>query len=149
MNFKQDIIQQYTVLLNTKITTLQHILNELNESAKNETKSSVGDKHETALAMLQIEQENTAQKLKEATTQKLQFQQIDFKQSSDKIIPGSLIKTNHGYLLLCVALGKVSIQNKDIIALSTKSPLGIKLLGAQVKDIIEINKMKYSIEEIE
>jgi hypothetical protein len=55
------------------------ILNELNDSAKNETKSTAGDKHETALAMLQIEQENTRNKLKEIKEQKLQLDRIDIK----------------------------------------------------------------------
>jgi hypothetical protein len=38
---------------------LQQVLADLKESGANETKSTAGDKHETALAMLQIEQANT------------------------------------------------------------------------------------------
>ena len=34
---------------------LQQVLNDLKESGVNETKSKAGDKHETTLAMLQIE----------------------------------------------------------------------------------------------
>ena len=44
-------------ILNQKIEELSNALNTATESANNETKSSAGDKHETARAMMQIEQE--------------------------------------------------------------------------------------------
>lgn len=66
MSFKEKVYQQYLQLVNDKIVSLQKILNELSDSAKNETKSTAGDKHETALAMLQQEQQNTSIKLSEA-----------------------------------------------------------------------------------
>ena len=65
MTFKERVYQQFLQLIKDKILSLETILNDLNESAKNETKSTAGDKHETALAMLQIEQENTRKKIAE------------------------------------------------------------------------------------
>jgi len=135
-------------LVNDKIISLQAILDELSDSAKNESKSTAGDKHETALAMLQIEQENTRAKYKEAAEQKNQLERIDIHSSSAKIIKGSLIKTDKGYLFLSIALGKIIIDGVAVTSLSTLSPLGAKLLGLQVNDVVEINRMKYLIEEI-
>jgi len=148
MNFKQKIYEQYLQLVNDKIISLQAILDELSDSAKNESKSTAGDKHETALAMLQIEQENTRAKYKEAAEQKNQLERIDIHSSSAKIIKGSLIKTDKGYLFLSIALGKIIIDGVAVTSLSTLSPLGAKLLGLQVNDVVEINRMKYLIEEI-
>lgn len=149
MSFKQAVYERYLQLINEKINSLQTMLDELNESAKNETKSTAGDKHETALAMLQIEQENTRNKLKEANEQKSQFERIDISQKTNKIIKSSLIKTNHGYFFLSLALGKITVQHQQIIALSPQSPLGAKLFGAQINDKLEMNKVKYVIESIE
>ena len=149
MSFKHQVYERYLQLINEKFNALQVILNELNDSAKNETKSTAGDKHETALAMLQIEQENTRNKLKEATEQKLQLDRIDINLISEKIIKGSLIKTNHGYFFLSIALGKISVEHQQIIALSPQSPLGLKLVGAKINDEIELNNLKYVIESIE
>ena len=148
MTFKQKIYEQYLQLVNDKIISLQAILDELSDSAKNESKSTAGDKHETALAMLQIEQENTRAKYKEAAEQKNQLERIDIHSSSAKIIKGSLIKTDKGYLFLSIALGKIIIDGVAVTSLSTLSPLGAKLLGLQVNDVVEINRMKYLIEEI-
>ena len=149
MSFKHQVYERYLQLINEKFNALQLILNELNDSAKNETKSTAGDKHETALAMLQIEQENTRNKLKEIKEQKLQLDRIDINLKSEKIIKGSLIKTNHGYLFLSIALGKITVEHQQIIALSPQSPLGLKLVGAKINDEIELNNLKYVIESFE
>ena len=149
MSFKHQVYERYLQLINEKFNALQVILNELNDSAKNETKSTAGDKHETALAMLQIEQENTRNKLKEITEQKLQLDRIDINLKSEKIIKGSLIKTNHGYLFLSIALGKITVEHQQIIALSPQSPLGLKLVGAKINDEIKLNNLKYVIESFE
>ena len=143
------ILQFLQIFLTDALTFIIYILNELNDSAKNETKSTAGDKHETALAMLQIEQENTRNKLKEATEQKLQLDRIDINLISEKIIKGSLIKTNHGYFFLSIALGKISVEHQQIIALSPQSPLGLKLVGSKINDEIELNNLKYVIESFE
>ena len=56
MTLKQKIYKHYQQLINDKVQQLQKVLTDLKESSSNETKSTAGDKHETALAMLQIEQ---------------------------------------------------------------------------------------------
>ena len=149
MNFKKNVYQHYLQLVNDKIDSLQKILHELNESAKNETKSTAGDKHETALAMLQIEQENTRNKLKDVIEQKSQLERIDIDHSTEKITKGSLIKTNNGYFFLSVALGKIVVEGQQIIALSAQSPLGTKLFGLQIDDKISMNNLDYFIESID
>ena len=135
-------------MLEIKINGLQQQLNDLKESTANETKSTAGDKYETARAMLQIEQDNTRRQLQEALKQQSIFAAIDISISSNEIIRGSLVKTNKGYLFISVALGKIIIDGKNIIALSPQSPLGKQLMGLGVKDTTTINNINYSIEEI-
>ena len=59
MTLKQKIYNHYLGVINDKIKLLQQVLADLKESSSNETKSTAGDKHETTLAMLQIEQAPT------------------------------------------------------------------------------------------
>ena len=128
---------------------LQNILTDLKESGSNETKSTAGDKHETALAMLQIEQANTRGQLQEALTQKAALEKINPALSASIVLNGSLVKTNRGYLFVSIALGKTVIENITVIALSPQSPLGQKLMGLKVGDVAVINAMYYTIEDIE
>ena len=69
MPLKETIYYFYKQQLQDKINHVQLILQELSQSAANETKSTAGDKHETALAMLQLEQENKRKQLNELRLQ--------------------------------------------------------------------------------
>lgn len=149
MMLKQEIYNHYLQLVNNKIRLLQQVLADLKESGSNETKSTAGDKHETALAMLQIEQANTLTQLKELIEQKDALEKINPALSAGIIVKGSLVKTNRGYLFLSIALGKALIDNITVIALSPQSPLGIKLMGLKAGDVAEINYNRYVIESIE
>lgn len=148
MSFKEKIYESYLRILEDKIQSFHNTLNELRESGINETKSTVGDKYETALAMLHIEQENTNQQLTEAVKQKVLFSKIDPAVSTSKIMNGSLIKTNKGYFFLSVALGKTIVDGITVIALSPHSPLGQKLIGLKANDTAEINGIRYVIENV-
>jgi len=136
-------------MLETKINGLQQQLNDLKESTANETKSTAGDKYETARAMLQIEQDNTRRQLQEALEQQSIFTAIDIAISSNEIIRGSLVKTNKGYLFISVALGKIIVDGITIIALSPQSPLGKQLMSLRVNDITTINNIAYTIDDIQ
>ena len=149
MNLKQKIFNHYFNVINDKVEMLQKVLADLKESGSNETKSTAGDKHETALAMLQIEQANVRGQLSDALAKKSFFEKIDPHVSAPIIVNGSLIKTNRGYLLMSVALGKAQIDNINVIALSPQSPLGQRLMGLKAGEAATINNVEYVIEAIE
>lgn len=149
MNLKQKIYNHYLLVIHSKIAILLKVLNDLKESGANETKSTAGDKHETALAMLQIEQANTRAQLQEVIAQKNSLEKINPTLSANIIVNGSLIKTNRGYLFMSIALGRAVIDNHTVIALSPQAPLGHKLMGLKKGDAALINNIEYRIESIE
>ena len=135
-------------MISDKVNALQQVLADLKESGANETKSTAGDKHETALAMLQIEQANTRAQLKELLDQKAVLEKINPLLSPSVVVNGSLIKTSNGWLYLSTALGKAMVENITVTALSPQSPLGIKLMGLSVSGVAEISNNRYIIESI-
>jgi hypothetical protein len=149
MTLKEKIYDHYLQLINNKVAMLQNVLAGLKESGSNETKSTAGDKHETALAMLQIEQANTRGQLQEALIQKAALEKINPALSASIVLNGSLVKTNRGYLFMSIALGKAVLENITVIALSPQSPLGQKLMGLKVGEAAGINNMEYLIESIQ
>lgn len=149
MTLKQKVYNHYLQAVNDKIKELQQVLAELKESASNETKSTAGDKHETALAMLQIEQANVGGQLQDMLNKRSAMVKIDPSVSAKQIIKGSLIKTSRGYLFLSIALGKADVEGIAVTALSPESPLGIKMIGLSAGNTAEINQAKYTIESIE
>ena len=149
MTFKQNIHQYYLQLVQDRIDVFKDMIVALTEDSKNDAKGSAGDKHETALSMMHIEQEKLNRKLREVLEQKTVLDKIDSTTMAKTIIVGSLVKANGIYLYLSVALPKISVEGINIIALSPQSPLGNKLMGNVVGFDFEINRTKYLIESIE
>jgi peptidyl-tRNA hydrolase len=149
MTFKEKVYHAYITIVNNKITSLQKNLTDLQESSANETKRTAGDKHETALAMLQIEQENTTRQLNEAIQQKKIMTQIDPAIYPITICKGSLVKTNRGFFFISAALGKTEIEGITVFAVSPASPIGIQMMGLKKGDQFSMNRTDYDIESIE
>ncbi len=149
MHIKQQIHGHFIDTINNKILMLQKTLADLKESGSNETKSTAGDKHETALAMLQIEQANIRVQLQDALEQRSALLTINSDIITVKILPGSYVKTNKGNFYISVALGKLSINGETIMAISPQSPLGAKLIGTCVGDTVTINSNAFLVVNIE
>ncbi len=144
-HFKQNILSQYQVLLQDKIDIYQDLIASLTEDAQNDAKSSAGDKHETTLSKLHIEQEKIANKLKEALEQKAILSKLDITQVSNKVVLGSLVKTNHLTVLVSTALPKITVDNQAVFAISPQSPLGLQLMGKSIDDEFLVNNVSYQI----
>ena len=148
MTFKQKIYQYYSQLVQDRIDVFRDMIVALTEDSKNDAKGSAGDKHETALSMMHLEQEKLNNKLREVVAQKAILDKIDPIKIAGTIVVGSLVKANGIYLYLSLALPKINIEGVNVIALSPQSPLGNKLMGNTVGFTFEINTTKYLIEEI-
>lgn len=148
MTFKEKIYRRFQQVLNDKIVLLQQNLDSLFLSAQNETKSTAGDKYETALAMIQIEQENLRYQLSEAKSQQSILQKTDPAVTLNKAVQGALVKTNHGYFFISLALGKIREENTDVFSVSPQSPLGSRLSGLIPGQEFHLNGRNYFIHEI-
>lgn len=149
MTLKEKIYAHYLDVVNEKVNRLQQVLADLKESGANETKSTAGDKHETALAMLQIEQEQLRKQLKEAVEQKALLEKISPAVSGIQVANGSLVRTDKGTFFICAAFGKALVDGVTVVGISPQSPLGNRLMRLIVKDTVEINNNRYLIERIE
>ena len=147
-NFKQKILSHYQILLQDKIDIYQDLILSLTEDAQNDAKSSAGDKHETTLSKLHIEQEKIANKLKEAIEQQAILSKLDITQVSNNVVLGSLVITNHLTVFVCTALPKITVDNQTVFAISPQSPLGVQLMHKTVKAEFLVNKVNYKILEI-
>lgn len=146
--FKLNITNACKNLLEDKIQSLSLIMQEVTDSANNETKSSAGDKHETARAMMQLEQEKISKQIADLAEQKNEFDKIDFTKSSTQIAQGSLVETNKGFFLIASSIGKITVDDKTVFVISNKSPLALTLIGKQQKDVLSFNGVKYEIKSV-
>jgi transcription elongation GreA/GreB family factor len=147
ISFKQQVHEALLKVLADKVARLEDNMKDLRASAANETKSTAGDKYETALAMLQTEQRNISIQLSELQQQLSVVKSLDLSIQKN-INTGSLVKCGEDYFFISTGAGKITVEGKSIYALSSLSPLGKKLYGLIAGNAIELNNKKYKIDEV-
>lgn len=145
---KQQILQSYKQLVQDRIDVFQDMISGLTDDAQNDAKGSAGDKHETALSMMHLEQEKLNHKLQEVLAQKAVLDKIDASVVHQKVALGSLVQTNRMCLFVSTALPKITLNDKTVFAISPQSPLGTVLMGNGIGFTTEINGKKYVVEAL-
>jgi len=117
-------------------------------SAESDTKSSAGDKHETAREMVQQEREMIGKRISEAEKQLGELMKIIETDSSYTIQAGSLINCTLGWMYLSISLGSIMIGDQKVNIVSMDSPVGKLLKGKNIGDTIELNGKRIIIESV-
>jgi transcription elongation GreA/GreB family factor len=143
MGIKTSILTACKQVIHYRITQLNDAISELGES--NDSKSSAGDKHETGRAMVHLEQEKLSKQLQEWENQNTLLAKIDVSKQNDGIGLGSLVETNKGTFFLACNLGKLMIDDQEVIIISLQSPLGEKLMNHKQGDQFDFNNTRYEI----
>lgn len=117
-----------------RIVRLQTEMKALKVSAETDTKSSMGDKYETAREMINLEKGKIDQQLAEALKGKQVLDSIDPERSNTSCALGSLAKTLNANYFLSISIGKVSLDGVDYFIISPMSPVGQQLLDKKAGD---------------
>ncbi len=144
------LLHQHCLLLaQQKVNELNSILNDAQEAANNETKSSAGDKHETGRAMAQLETEKLTTQLTEAIKIEQTLQQINPNLTNQQVSLGSLVVTDSGNFYLAAGLGKIEMENSTYFVISTAAPIAQQLIGLTKNNSFTFNDKKYNIVEVQ
>lgn len=149
MTFKQQVHHKYLQIIQDKIDVFQDMIEGLTQDSLNDAKGSAGDKHETGLSMMHLEQEKLSSKLREAIEYKSILEKIDPAQNHIKIGLGSLVKTNKLTVFVSCALPKLVVDGQTVFGISPQSPLGIELMGNVSNAKFSLNNVEYQILEIQ
>ena len=141
-----DILITQTEILNKQL--IINSLNDLTNDAKNDTKSTAGDKHETGRAMMQHEQEKLRLQLVELENQISFLQKINPENKAAKIQLGSMVQTDKACFYIAIAFGQLKIQTQQIFVISPIAPIAQQMLGKSINDQFEMNGLTYKISAI-
>jgi len=147
-NLKRDL---YTLCVNyvkARIATAKQAIDDAQQSAGEETKSSAGDKYETGREMMQQETDRNQAQLNEANKLLIALNQINVDGASPSAIPGSLVITDNGKFYLSISAGALTLNGEGYFAVSPASPIGSKLLGSKTGDEFNLNGKNYKIKEV-
>jgi len=140
-----NICQQH---VQDNILGIEAAITEAREATRNETKSSMGDKYETAREMLQQDINMNMDRLQKAKAEQLLLQQINPEQNGTFITHGSLVQTNNGTFYIGISAGKLLLNHETYYSISLSSPIGSQLKGKQAGDMFTLNGKQYKIEKV-
>lgn len=118
------------------------------EAAANETKSSAGDKYETAREMMQQEIDMNSLRISELQKQKAALQLIDTSKTVETVQNGSIVKTSQGNYYLGVSIGRLQVDKTFYYTLTGSSPLGARLQGMKKGDKFTFNGKEFVILDV-
>ncbi|RZL13757.1 MAG: 3-oxoacyl-ACP synthase [Pedobacter sp.] len=131
-----------------RIQTAQTALQQAQEAANDDTKSSAGDKFETTREMMQQELDRNKRLLFDAQMQQNLLRKIESATTSDTVKHGSIIHTSEGSFFLSISAGQIMANGKGYMAISPASPIGNLFLGKLTGAAFEFNGRNYKILEV-
>lgn len=142
-SFKEKVLEHCKATVRRKIELIAFSMDEISGSMENETKSSAGDKHETARAKMQSEHEKLSWQLDELKNQYEQLSKIDRDRSTELISSQNLVYTDKGIFFIIIPLGKIEMDGKTMYVISPTSPLGKALIGLKLDEKVKVNEFEY------
>jgi transcription elongation GreA/GreB family factor len=142
---KPHLLAHCIELVDASIADIKTQMTELVSEAENDSKSTAGDKHETARAMMQLAQEQLGKQLLDAEYKRNTLTRLDAHITHKLVAEGSIVKTSDNTLFIAAPMGKIQFEGKDIFVISAQSPLGKLLMGKSVGVSVSFNQRNIAI----
>jgi len=148
MREKIEVINYCLSLVETKLLELKTQNNLIQQSANNETKSSAGDKYETARAMAQLEMDKLQRQIWEQEKIQQSLQNVLQYSNFELVRNGALLVCNQFSILIAASIGEIFYENTRYLILSSESPLAKKLMNLKAGDAFDFLNEKVEIKAI-
>lgn len=132
----------------SKIDEIKLAISSAQDAANSETKSTAGDKHDTARAMMQLDVEQKSKQQAEAEKLKMALAQFSPHSGKSEIGLGSLVQTNGANYYISVSAGKLEIEGVLYFAVSPISPIAQVMKGMRKGDGFKFNGKRFEILEV-
>lgn len=140
LKFKQAVKKIGLAILEERVKTAQIAMQQAQESANQEEKSSAGDKYETGRAMSQNERDRNARQFELAKRELLYLQSLNVDVIYQSFEPGAVALCGEQYYFLSAGLGAVAIEQQKILWISPQAPLGLAMRNKRAGDSFEFKK---------
>ncbi|MBI3232591.1 MAG: 3-oxoacyl-ACP synthase [Bacteroidetes bacterium] len=146
---KEEIINHCRIIIEGRIAESKKAMQNAQDAANNEEKSSAGDKYETGRAMGHLERDRNAMQVVKAEEELNNLNRIDPSIVHKTISIGALITSSQGLLFLAIGIGSIMVNETKVVVLSPQSPLAEILKGKKAGDTYILNGVKHKISKVE
>lgn len=131
-----------------RISSATTAMQNAQDAANEEGKSSAGDKYETGRAMMQIERDQAAAQLDESLKLKRTLHQIGVRDRHELVMLGSVVVTKTFNAFLAVGPSKLTVDGKEYFIVTPMSPLGKALFGLKERSEFTFNNRVNTVLEV-
>jgi hypothetical protein len=146
--FKMQLKDKCINLIQERMNSLRKSMNDAQDLANEETKSSAGDKYETTRAMGHLEKDMYARQLVETGKEMASLMGIDCSIINTTVAPGSLLRCKSISYFVLAGIGKIDFNGELIYVISPNAPVAKSIIGKTKGDIVYINNVMQEIKEI-
>jgi transcription elongation GreA/GreB family factor len=146
---KQQLMAHLKALLDERMAASWEAMAAAQASANEQSKSSAGDKYETARAMGQLDRNMHARQYEQARQERQLLERIQDTEVLLRVALGALVHTTAGSFFVAVSVGPVTVEGTLVLAVSAASPIGKVLLGKQVGESFPFQGKPHQIQAIE
>ncbi len=134
--------------ISTRIAELESGIADARVSMQSDTKSSAGDKHETARAMAQLEVDKLASALANMQAMAAVLDRIDPHSVHVACSEGSLLRTDRGVFYIAVGLGRLRVNDMEVQVISAQAPLALLLRHAHAGSSATFNERVITVLQV-
>jgi transcription elongation GreA/GreB family factor len=148
ISIRNQLIKICCEMLDERTNAVIAALETVKEGMQQETKSSMGDKFETTRAHLHMEENKLHQQINELNLLKQRMDVVSRTTYTPKIDLGSVVFTDAAHYYIAIPIGKITVDNRPIFAISPISPIGQLLMHKQKGDVFIFNQKEIKILEV-
>ncbi|WP_259014301.1 GreA/GreB family elongation factor [Emticicia fluvialis] len=129
---KKAILEKVKELVEKRMNTSWEAMEAAKNSANEESKSSAGDKYETARAMGQLDREMNGRMFEQARQERQLLDKINPDVTHTAVNSGALTETSMGTFYVAIGTGAINVNGKSIMVISPQSPIGQVIMRKQI-----------------
>jgi hypothetical protein len=146
--FKKRLKQAGLAIIQERIDAAKKAIDEAQQSANQEEKSSAGDKYETGRAMGHLQKDMHSRQMAEQLKELGALQAIIADTLYSTATTGAFVRCAGACFFISAGLGKQMIEARQILFLSPQAPLARQMIQKKNGDHFLFNSVETRIEEV-
>lgn len=148
INFKKRLLLHCRAIIQSRIDTALQSMQNAQDAANSEEKSSAGDKYETGRAMNHLEKDMHARQLVANQQELAGLTKVDGNSTYTAIATGSIVVCDDAIFFIAAGIGKVFFEKGLVYALSPSAPLAQSLMNKVAGNSFIFNKKVIVIKDV-
>lgn len=148
ISFKHSLKQAGLTIIEQRIAAARSLMEDAQQAANGEEKSSAGDKYETSRAMGHLQKDMHARQLAEQAKELAALHAVNVDLLYDAVTAGAVIQCEQAIFFVAAGLGKQAILDKTVFFLSPQAPLAQQLQHKKAGDHFVFNTLRTIIVDL-